>query len=275
MITRYDLDERVRAWNLQDSIVEKDYVLGWMLWGIGNNPHLRGNWVFKGGTCLKKCYIEKYRFSEDLDFTVFPNGPIVRKDLAPILKKLLQQVNEATGMDFSEREPLFKEHDSGLYSEVRIYFHGPRNASKLASIKLDLSAYEKMVCAPVYRPIFHDYPDALPEPATVAYYDLAEIFAEKIRAMGERGRPRDLYDIINLFQQNKDTLEPWIIREILVKKCATKKIPIPTVNSLRSEANLLALESEWCNMLARQLPILPPLNNFWNELDNLFDWLNH
>ena len=25
---------------------------------------------FKGGTCLKKCYFETYRFSEDLDFTL-------------------------------------------------------------------------------------------------------------------------------------------------------------------------------------------------------------
>ena len=28
------------------------------------------SWVFKGGTCLKKCYFETYRFSEDLDFTL-------------------------------------------------------------------------------------------------------------------------------------------------------------------------------------------------------------
>ncbi|WP_134089972.1 nucleotidyl transferase AbiEii/AbiGii toxin family protein [Olivibacter sp. XZL3] len=25
--------------------------------------------IFKGGTCLRKCYIPDYRFSEDLDFT--------------------------------------------------------------------------------------------------------------------------------------------------------------------------------------------------------------
>lgn len=28
------------------------------------------SWVFKGGTCLKKCYFETYHFSEDLDFTL-------------------------------------------------------------------------------------------------------------------------------------------------------------------------------------------------------------
>jgi predicted nucleotidyltransferase component of viral defense system len=65
VITRAVLDERVREWGLRDDVVEKDYVLGWLLWGIGSNESLGASWVFKGGTCLKKCYIETYRFSED------------------------------------------------------------------------------------------------------------------------------------------------------------------------------------------------------------------
>ena len=38
---------------------------------------------FKNGTCLRKCYYETYRFSEDLDFTVL-GGPEAPEDLAPI-----------------------------------------------------------------------------------------------------------------------------------------------------------------------------------------------
>ena len=45
-------------------------MLGWLLAGIYAQPTLSENWVFKGGTCLKKCYFETYRFSEDLDFTL-------------------------------------------------------------------------------------------------------------------------------------------------------------------------------------------------------------
>ena len=36
---------------------------------------LADTWIFKGGTCLRKCYYETYRFSEDLDFTVVDGGP--------------------------------------------------------------------------------------------------------------------------------------------------------------------------------------------------------
>jgi Nucleotidyl transferase AbiEii toxin, Type IV TA system len=44
-------------------------------------------------------------------------------------------------------------------------------------------------------------------PAEVRCYGFEELFAEKIRAMGERSRPRDLYDIVNLFRREDLRLE--------------------------------------------------------------------
>jgi len=69
VIGRPEIVQRSLEWGLREDVVEKDYVLGWVLWGIGSDPVLGNGWVFKGGTCLKKCYVETYRFSEDLDFT--------------------------------------------------------------------------------------------------------------------------------------------------------------------------------------------------------------
>ena len=76
MITRADLNERIREWGLREEVAEKDYALGWVLWGIGSHPRLAESCAFKGGTCLKKCYVETYRFSEELDFTVLSDGPV-------------------------------------------------------------------------------------------------------------------------------------------------------------------------------------------------------
>jgi predicted nucleotidyltransferase component of viral defense system len=53
---------------------------------------LRDAWVFKGGTCLKKCFVETYRFSEDLDFTVRENGPLEPAALLPALTGMLDTV---------------------------------------------------------------------------------------------------------------------------------------------------------------------------------------
>jgi len=54
MINRLDIETRVREWGLREDVVEKDYALGWVLWGIGSDPLLSKAWAFKGGTCLKK-----------------------------------------------------------------------------------------------------------------------------------------------------------------------------------------------------------------------------
>jgi len=41
VIIRAELQARVREWGLTEEVVEKDYVLGWLLWGIGTHPALR------------------------------------------------------------------------------------------------------------------------------------------------------------------------------------------------------------------------------------------
>ncbi len=273
MIGKTDLEERVREWGLREEIVEKDYVIGWLLWGIGSDETLARTWAFKGGTSLKKCYIETYRFSEDLDFTVLRGGPIRPEDLQPILKTLLERVNAESGVDFSGREPFLKGHPSGNYTQGRIYYRGPRNAPQVARVKLDLSASEQVVQPTVLRLISHPYPDELPGPATVRCYSFEEVFAEKIRAMGERGRPRDLYDIVNLFRRPDMRGESELIRSVLVQKCETKGVPVPTVSGIEASTPLDELGTDWSHMLAHQLPSLPPFEDFWQELPNLFLWL--
>src|SRR6516164_1718449 len=56
-------------------VLERDYLLSWMLAGIGQVAALCDTLVFKGGTALKKCYFGDYRFSEDLDFSSLPGAP--------------------------------------------------------------------------------------------------------------------------------------------------------------------------------------------------------
>jgi predicted nucleotidyltransferase component of viral defense system len=55
---------------------------------IASEPALSASWIFKGGTCLRKCYYETYRFSEDLDFTVVDGGPETGEQLLPVFDRL-------------------------------------------------------------------------------------------------------------------------------------------------------------------------------------------
>ena len=273
MITRADIVERVREWGLREDVVEKDYVLGWVLWGIGNHPVLNSRWVFKGGTCLKKCYIETYRFSEDLDFTVLPDGPIAVDDIQRVLREVLSRVRDESGIDFSVLEPRIRTRPSGLAVEGRVFYRGPRQAPP-ASIKLDLSGEEQVIRPPVLRRIAHPYPDSLPGDATARCYSFEEVFAEKIRAMGQRGRPRDLYDIVNLFRRHDLRLHGDLIHAVLKEKCRVKGISVPTAATVGSGPHVQELKSEWANMLGHQLPALPPLESFLNEIPSLFSWLD-
>ena len=70
MIDKREILDLAAQTSLNPHVIEKDYVLGWMLAGIYAREELAESWIFKGGTCLKKCFFETYRFSEDLDFTL-------------------------------------------------------------------------------------------------------------------------------------------------------------------------------------------------------------
>ena len=101
MINHEEIKNLVTEWNIREDVIEKDYIIGWVLWGIGQDPDLSNKWIFKGGTCLKKCYLETYRFSEDLDFTVLPDGPIKPEEIIPIINRILLRINEESGINFS------------------------------------------------------------------------------------------------------------------------------------------------------------------------------
>jgi predicted nucleotidyltransferase component of viral defense system len=61
MIRKQDIIDRAAEWQLRPDVVEKDYALGWLLAAITGHAETARRWVFKGGTCLKKCFIETYR----------------------------------------------------------------------------------------------------------------------------------------------------------------------------------------------------------------------
>ena len=87
MISREELLDLAADFGLAANVIEKDYALGWMLAALGYHNETRDAWLFKGGTCLKKCFFETYRFSEDLDFTLLDAAHLV---LVPVVRPLVR-----------------------------------------------------------------------------------------------------------------------------------------------------------------------------------------
>ena len=56
MIDRREILDSATTASLSPQVVEKDYVLGWLLAGIYQQADLADDWIFKGGTCLNSLW---------------------------------------------------------------------------------------------------------------------------------------------------------------------------------------------------------------------------
>ena len=278
MIARQEVVDLAREFGLEPNVVEKDYVLGWLLAGIFNHAALHSAWVFKGGTCLKKCYFETYRFSEDLDFTLTDAGHLNQEFLSAAFSEITQWVYEQSGIEMpvdTVRFEIYQNPRGHLSVEGRVGYRGPlQRRGDPARVKLDLTDDEVLVLEPVTREVHHPYSDRPPEGIQSRCYSYEEVFAEKIRALTERERPRDLYDVIHLYRHTGTRPDRALLMRTLEQKCAYKGIAVPTMASLESKPERVELEAEWENMLRHQLPELPPFEQFWHELPEVFDWLH-
>lgn len=277
VISRQEVMDLAREFGLDPNVVEKDYVLGWFLAGIFNHAALRSSWVFKGGTCLKKCYFETYRFSEDLDFTLTDAGHLKPEFLVATFSEIARWIYDETGIEVPVETVRFDSYENprGRISvQGRVGYRGPlQPAGSLPRIRLDLTDDEVLVLEPVTRKVHHPYSDEPADGIQVLCYCYDEVFAEKVRALAERERPRDLYDVIHLYRNAGARPDRAALMRTLQQKCEFKGIAVPTFAGLESKPERVELEAEWANMLGRQLPELPPFEQFWRELPEVFAWL--
>lgn len=277
MIEKHEILKVAKSLGLQPTTIEKDYVLGWVLMGIQMHSECHEKWIFKGGTCLKKCYFDNYRFSEDLDFTISIQDHIEEAIMKKILKEVGAWVYEQSGIELPEKHisvDLYNNPHGAFSVEGKLTYFGPlKQKTNFPRIKLDLTAFEKVVLEPEKRPIYHNFSDRPMDAPHAFSYCYEEIFAEKLRALAERARPRDLYDVIHLYEGRHRVSDKNKFLESLSAKCEFKKIPVPTLEYIERHPQRALLSSEWENMLRHQLPKLKPFEYFWDQLHGIFEWV--
>ena len=276
MIEKNEVFKMAKEMDLRPDTIEKDYVLGWMLWGINQHSQI-SKWAFKGGTSLKKCHFETFRFSEDLDFTLTDSNHLNSEFLSQTFTEITERITEEVGIEFFSNRFTFKiieKENNRLSAHGKIHFNGPlRRKQGVASIKLDLTSDEVLVLAAVAKDIHHPYSDGISDGMRVNCYAFEEVIAEKIRALAQRARPRDLYDVIHFYRNRKIIENRKLVYSVLEEKCAFKNIAVPTFASIEQHEKLDELEQQWANMLDHQLPFLPPMESFWSDLPAFFEWL--
>jgi len=170
MIDVAEINETARAWKVPPETIERDFALGWVLWAIANSRVFQRSLVFRGGTCLKKCYVDTHRFSEDLDFAVFEGSAPSVETFKSQLPAVLQTASSTSGVNFYARDPVYESSTDRQAIHIKVYFVGPRQTPTPISIKLDIELEETLVRPPVLRTIGHPYSDTLPTPDLVYCY---------------------------------------------------------------------------------------------------------
>ncbi len=128
MIQKSEILKHANQLELSPNTVEKDYVLNWLLAGIASVSELKQHWIFKGGICLKKCFFQNYRFSEDLDFTITDEHLCREAILLEHFSKVRDWVYEQSGIEIPPEQISFKEYTNPRNKrsiEGKVAYRGP------------------------------------------------------------------------------------------------------------------------------------------------------
>ena len=207
--------------NEQKELIEIDLILSSILFELSQNKFFSNNFLLKGGTCLIKCYLDYYRFSEDLDFT-FKNQELFRskskKEKRELRSKIINEVGNIieeicrrNNLDFKNDKSnnTYFRFQSNQFFDLKIYYNSNViNVRKMLKIQINLIECLK------YQFIQKTLKSIIPEKRELEFlfpneykkyrneinifiYDIREILCEKVRAILTRRdiKPRDLIDV--------------------------------------------------------------------------------
>jgi predicted nucleotidyltransferase component of viral defense system len=266
---RNRLQEARKRLGIPWEILERDYVLSWLLAGISQVEALHDTLIFKGGTALKKCFFGDYRFSEDLDFSAMGDVPIgegMEQAIREACDRAARLLDEFAPVEivcerYTEREP----HPGGQETftiRVRLPWHRAPQTRVMVETALD----EKILKPVQKRSIIHDYGEPLA--ARVKVYALEEIVAEKLRAilqhvemLQERGwtrsRARDYYDLWRVLGAFQERLDFSGFSDFLRSKCTVRNVSFDGPDDFFQEIMLNYVEKTWQQWLGPLIPDLP------------------
>ena len=272
------LQEARRRLGVPWEVLERDYLLSWVLAGISQVATLRGSLVFKGGTALKKCYFGDYRFSEDLDFSGldgFSKGEAMEQLIHDACAASVRLLDEYAPIEivcnrYTEEGP----HPGGQDAftiQARFPWHRRLHTRVMVEVTMD----EPILWPFENRRVIHDYDEHLE--AELQVYSLEEVVAEKLRAILQhlaslnrrgwsRSRARDYYDLWRVLGTYKNQMDLTGFDSLLRKKCAVRDVGFEGTEDFFNASVLVNVERTWEQSLGLLVPGLPSLETVIEEL---------
>lgn len=247
---------------IPEAVLERDYCISWFLIGL-SSVSLRTKLAFKGGTALKRCHFQDYRFSEDLDFSLLEE--LSFDVLKSELEVVYNEIKKASGIMFKFSREDFHSHQNSY--TFYLGYEGPLPARD-KEVKVDVTIKECLVHPIENLIVLRSYPeyDDLPEDAKVRVYSLQEIATEKTIALLDRVRnePRDLYDLWHLVVSTK-SVNLSEIESAIQQKLAFRNKALGQVSGefTRKEPRL---KNMWKSRLSAQVSNLPEFEGVYRSV---------
>jgi predicted nucleotidyltransferase component of viral defense system len=275
---RTRLQEARKRLGLPWEALERDYLLSWVLAGIGQVDSLRETLVFKGGTALKKCYFGDYRFSEDLDFSGIegvPTGEAMERAVREACSAAAKLLDEYAPVEIDCKRHTEKHPHPGGQEAFTIHARFPWQRQPQTRVMIETAVDEKILKPAQRRKLIHEYGEPLE--AEVRVYALEEILAEKLRAilqhaemLKERGwsrsRARDYYDLWRVLRAYREQMDLSDCASFLRAKCAVRNVTFAGPEDFFQERMLAYVGNTWNQWLGPLVPGLPAFDTVIGEL---------
>ena len=206
------------------SMVEQDLIISRALVCLYNDPKIKDSLVFRGGTALHKLFIKPpARYSEDIDFVQRRPEPI--GSTLEVIREILNPWLGNPKWKLTER------------CAKLIYQYQSINGFP-SKLKIEINTTERLQVLPLRYEPFTVESEWFNETCEIATYELPELMATKLRALYQRRKGRDLFDlwyvlrrkamdvdqIINIFQKYCANDGLIISKELFQKNLELKKL---------------------------------------------------
>lgn len=184
----------ITAWRpharwVQHFQVEQDLIISRALVEIFSDAYLRSTLAFRGGTALYKLHIKPAaRYSEDIDLVQSQAGPI-----GPTLDALRRVLDPWLG------RPARKQNQGRVTLNYR--FSSEDNPALPLRLKVEINSREHHAQYGFMGTRFDVASRWFTGTAEITTYELDELLATKLRALYQRKKGRDLFDLATALEQ--------------------------------------------------------------------------
>lgn len=183
MIPQYSIQEwhEQVPWNT-DAMVEQDLIICRALISIFSDEFLASQLAFRGGTALHKLYLQPQpRYSEDIDLVQITPGPI---------KPIMFQLGEVLDW-LPNRSTAQKKHSNKMFFR----FESEMPPVQQIRLKIEINCFEHFNVLGLTKVPFRVENSWFTGEAQLTTYHFEELLGTKLRALYQRKKGRDLFDL--------------------------------------------------------------------------------